>query len=397
MKTFKQWLVEGRAFEYQGSRYSSFGKYYKRDGESISKEEYQRASEAYKSEGVKKPVTPKKPVKPTKPKKSTPTHKSETMNRILKTPYRECKTMKEIESFVEEFSGLNCKLKGITNNPLMNKMTKVLYNVLSKYPMVGDSHFLNNFVTQEGIKEQAEKNTSDIFISAEYKEYLKGELSNVKERYGYAKKGDWLTKSLQMLGWKHQRIQKFCDENGIVYSPWAKVDDRTEKLLDEAYFEAKIEADKKSTTKSQVPNFGKVKNCYAFYSTCENSSRKWAGIYLTKSIAKKGEDIAYQQKVDNGSFPKGTSQASVVAHEFGHALDAMLELNKNSEIKAIYDDLIKTGKMWKEVSLYASYGGIEEFIAECLSEYTTSENPREACTKVGKIIDKCYQDYERLK
>jgi hypothetical protein len=68
-----------------------------------------------------------------------------------------------------------------------------------------------------------------------------------------------------MLGWKHQKIQKYCDEHGIVYSPWAKVDDRTEKLLDEAYFEAKIEADKKSTTKSQVPNFGKVKNCYAFY------------------------------------------------------------------------------------------------------------------------------------
>ena len=53
--------------------------------------------------------------------------------------------------------------------------------------------------------------------------------------------------------------------------------------------------------------------------------------------------------------------------------------------------------MWKEVSLYAAIGGFEEFIAECLSEYTTSENPREVCTKVGKIIDKCYQEYERLK
>jgi hypothetical protein len=49
MKTFREFLTEGRAFEYQGSRYSSFGKYYKRDGESISKEEYQKASEAYKN------------------------------------------------------------------------------------------------------------------------------------------------------------------------------------------------------------------------------------------------------------------------------------------------------------------------------------------------------------
>ena len=47
MKTFKQWIVEGRSFEYGGSKYSSgFGKYTK-DGSSISKEEdkYQEEKE----------------------------------------------------------------------------------------------------------------------------------------------------------------------------------------------------------------------------------------------------------------------------------------------------------------------------------------------------------------
>ena len=48
MKTFSQWIMEGRSFEYQGSKYSSgFGRYTK-DGESISREEYMKASDAYK-------------------------------------------------------------------------------------------------------------------------------------------------------------------------------------------------------------------------------------------------------------------------------------------------------------------------------------------------------------
>jgi hypothetical protein len=53
MKTFTEFLIEGRGFSWNGSKYSSgFGRYTK-DGESISKEEYQRASEAYKNGGVK--------------------------------------------------------------------------------------------------------------------------------------------------------------------------------------------------------------------------------------------------------------------------------------------------------------------------------------------------------
>ena len=49
MKTFREFLTEGRGFSWNGSKYSSgFGRYTK-DGESISKEEYQRASDAYKN------------------------------------------------------------------------------------------------------------------------------------------------------------------------------------------------------------------------------------------------------------------------------------------------------------------------------------------------------------
>ena len=53
MKTFREFLLEGRGFEFQGSKYSSgFGKYTK-NGKSISREEYMKASEAYrKKDGV---------------------------------------------------------------------------------------------------------------------------------------------------------------------------------------------------------------------------------------------------------------------------------------------------------------------------------------------------------
>ena len=49
MKTFTEFLNEGRGFEWDGSKYSSgFGRYTK-DGKSISKEEYMKARTARKS------------------------------------------------------------------------------------------------------------------------------------------------------------------------------------------------------------------------------------------------------------------------------------------------------------------------------------------------------------
>ena len=49
MITFRQWLYEGKSFEYNGHRYSSgFGRYTK-DKESITKDEYMQASSAYKN------------------------------------------------------------------------------------------------------------------------------------------------------------------------------------------------------------------------------------------------------------------------------------------------------------------------------------------------------------
>lgn len=396
MKTFSQWILEGRSFEYQGSKYSSgFGRYTK-DGSSISKEEYQRASDAYKNGGVSTP-TKNKPLKKeikvaSKKDDDNFSSKSKTAALLKQTPFKECKTIKELEKHITEFSGLNCVLKGVTNKNVANQLGKSLHQVLSKYPGVADSHFLNNFVTQEGIKKQAEDNVKEYFESEDYKKYVAGEYQNAVEKYGFGKEGGWLSKSLQMLGFSTSKIVKFCDENMISGVVWnAKIDDKLSKKLKEEYFKVKKAIDIKNTTKGVTPKFTSVKNAFAFYSTCENSNRKFSGVYLVSSSMKEIE-WQYPLSIKNGTFPKGTSIGSLVTHEVGHALDEMLNLSKDEEIKNLYNPV----EAVKELSYYAGTGGIEEFVAEAISEYVSSETPRPLCKKVGEIVDRKYREYMRL-
>jgi hypothetical protein len=399
MKTFIEFLMEGRAFEYQGSRYSSFGKYYKKDGESISKEEYQKASEAYKNSGTKGLKSVKKQVKKNEKSLSTNTatndnfsSKSKTAALLQKTPFKECKTIKELEKHITEFSGLNCALKGITNKKVANELGKSLHQVLSKYPGVADTHFLNNFVTQEGIKKQAEASVKEYFETEEYKKFVEGEYQNAATKYGFGKEGGWLSKSLQMLGWKTAKIVKFCNENMISGPIWnAKIDENMSKKLKEEFFKVKKEHDVKNLTKSVTPKFKGTSNAYAFYSPCSNTNRKFSGVYLVPSSIKVAEEC-YAQSVEKGIFPKGTSVGSLVTHEVGHALDEMLNLAKDDELKKLYNP----SESIKELSYYAATGGFEEFIAEAISEYVSSETPRPLCKKVGEIVDRKYQEYMRL-
>ena len=388
--------MEGRSFEYQGSKYSSgFGRYTK-DGSSISKEEYQRASDAYKNGNVvpskMKVSTKKKETTVVANKNDDYSSKSKTAALLKKTPFKECKTIKELEKHITDFSGLNCALKGITNKKVANALAKSLHQVLSKYPGVADSHFLNNFVTQDGVKKQAENAVKEYFEGEEYKKFVEGEYQNAVEKYGFGREGGWLSKSLQMLGWKTAKILKFCDENmlsGVIWN--IKIDERTSKKLKEEFFKVKKEHDIKNLTNSVTPKFKGTSNAYAFYSSCSNTNRKFSGVYLVPSAIKVAEEC-YEQSVEKGFFPKGTNVGSLVTHEVGHALDEMLELAKDDELKKLYN----VGEALKELSYYAATGGFEEFIAEAISEYVSSETPRPLCKKVGEIVDRKYQEYMRL-
>ena len=155
MKVFTQ-LLEGRSFVYRGHQYSSgFGRYTK-DGVSITKEEYQKASEKYK--GTSKDT--KSPVKKSTTKKSTGTKndkisqtslidtlnkKSKTYQRLQKYPYISSKTLKSCEEFISNFSGAKCSLAGITKKEVYNGCAESLHKVLSRYPQLGDSGYLKYF------------------------------------------------------------------------------------------------------------------------------------------------------------------------------------------------------------------------------------------------------------
>jgi hypothetical protein len=114
-------------------------------------------------------------------------------------------------------------------------------------------------------------------------------------------------------------------------------------------------------------------------------------VYLVPSSIKVAEEC-YTQSVEKGIFPKGTAVGSLVTHEVGHALDEMLNLAKDDELKKLYNP----AESIKELSYYAATGGFEEFIAEAISEYVSSETPRPLCKKVGEIVDRKYQEYMRL-
>lgn len=140
----------------------------------------------------------------------------------------------------------------------------------------------------------------------------------------------------------------------------------------------------------------------------------------------------YAHFVKTGYAPKGTSVKSIVTHEIGHQLDGVLSLkgvyggsvtkasvtrtservqkevlqrlgyNKDMEdaVRSIYMNqgysaedvenfVLKEKKKFitTHISEYAAENH-REFFAECYSEYMTSENPREAATIFGEILER---------
>ena len=97
MMTFTQYLNEGCGFELGGSKYSSgFGRYTK-DGKSISKEEYMKASAQYKGYGNKNSSSKSVNNTTMDNSKETPRNYSKVINHIDST-------VKDMESKIEQLS-----------------------------------------------------------------------------------------------------------------------------------------------------------------------------------------------------------------------------------------------------------------------------------------------------
>lgn len=107
--------------------------------------------------------------------------------------------------------------------------------------------------------------------------------------------------------------------------------------------------------------------------------------------------------VRRGWPPRGCDTIeSLVDHEIGHQLDAMLGLSELKTIRDLYDGLITTtdgkpdyDKITEGLSEYAwnndNPDRYSEFIAEAWAEYRNNRNAREIARKVGKIIEEEYR------
>ena len=408
MKTFTQWLVEGRSFEYGGKKYSSgFGRY-TCDGNSISKEEYQKASEAYKS-GVKptvKPTTPTKPKKTTKPTKTEkPTKKvssvstkkpktefdrihakSKTYQMLQNNPFTPSKTLKECEKKIESYADIHCHLAGITDKEVFNGIAQSIHKVFSRYPFIGDSKELKYIATQTGMNKSVEKDVEAYIKQPEVMERIQSDFNYIQEKRGFTKIGTEAYKNVWYIPMTNAESKKFRAKYNITSD--TIVDEKLAKILKDTYFDIQLERVKKKYKNSIMPNMGSTKGAFAFYmnSDYEQSSwKKFAGIYMSPSNMKKSK-VLYDLGVLNKYHPQGTHHDSIITHEIGHAMDFILDLRHDEEIRALY----KSGDPTDTVSKYARTN-IKEFISECFAEYINSEKPREMATKVGKIIDKKYQ------
>lgn len=394
MKIFTQ-LLEGRSFVYRGHKYSSgFGRYTK-DGESITKEEYQKASEKYK--GTSKDT--KSPVKKSTTKKYTGTKndkisqtslidslnkKSKTYQRLQKYPFKPSKTLKSCEEFISNFSGFKCSLAGITKKEVYNGCAESLHKVLSKYPQLGDSGCIEYFCTTKGVNQlYVEKYKQP---DEEVNKVIDSTVDKLISNGLFAKLGNPAAMSLFIIQQysTSSTVKKFCDKNNITYND--TIDEKMNKLLIDELKKQLLNHLEKSTSNKKYIKFGSVKNIYALY----NPGDTFKGVYFVPSNTQNSIN-SYQRNVDSGFHCKGTTYKSITTHELGYAMESMLDLNNNPELKELYLSYSFVDVM-NNVSRYAT-NDIHEFVAECFSEYIDSDNPREISKRVGEFIDREYEKY----
>ena len=390
MKVFTQ-ILEGRSFIYQSDEYSSgFGRYTK-NGKSISKEEYQRASKAYKEyyKGVDKS---KLQVYDTS--KVDVQHyntKSKIFNKLKKNPYKELKSVKACEEYIQKISGFKCSLQGITNKELYNGIAENLYKVLSRYPYIADNKDVEYFCTFGGLNKLYDEKNKEYDISdEELEEISQNDLDKYMTSLSYfSKVGTHTGLSLCALNIFGTTRKKFCEKYNI--NPSEDIDERVSKILQEEYknkVKKNLIKTYNSYKKKSSINSHQYKNVYGLYFQKGNES---VGIIFSASNMTKSV-TSYVNDVDIKFHTKGTKFDSIVTHELGHALDSMLTLRLNNKIREIYNKLSSEDNITNSVSKYANTN-IQEFISECFAEYINSENPREIAKQVGEIIDDEYKKF----
>ena len=108
---------------------------------------------------------------------------------------------------------------------------------------------------------------------------------------------------------------------------------------------------------------------------------------------KTANDIRYSERI--GFHPKGCDKMeSVVYHEIGHVLDYMCRVSESEIFSSFYNKLSEE-EIKAELSEYA-LSSMQEFIAEAVSEWFCSQNPRKLSVQTVKILDQAYHMREKI-
>jgi hypothetical protein len=127
--------------------------------------------------------------------------------------------------------------------------------------------------------------------------------------------------------------------------------------------------------------------------------------------------IQYLKDLKSGFHPQGTTSASIVTHEIGHAIDGYLTnnlmgitidetfkttkgkayLTSSNLRKSVLKNLkLKLADVRSELSGYATNND-REFFAEAFAEYFDSENPRPIAAELGKQLEELFENKRRIK
>jgi len=169
-------------------------------------------------------------------------------------------------------------------------------------------------------------------------------------------------------------------------------------------FTVAVEVEADTDTNNFMKNFQIKPKTYAqsFYGETGIDLSEFYGISINEDFGRNHKKFIESIKIDekNGHLPVGCNTIkSVIDHEMGHQLDNLLDLKYVSSIRSVFNEFEKNPSEMKEkLSGYALDGFLKggsdyrysEPIAEAWSEYRNNPEPRETAEKVGKIVNRLY-------
>lgn len=392
--------------------YHSFGRYYC-DKEKITKEEYFRAKEEFKTSSggsSQDKVTSKRKKSSKEDKLANFTKKVfsdlvgdidfsnlSTKERLEKVPFKKCNSLQELEDHVKKFSGIKrVSLTGFSDIGIANENMRTLHKFLSRYPALGDSEFLQTLITQEGVKAYASKQKAqedfdayigrliETKIEPEFEKQFQRALKNPQEALEL-----YIASGLTEYG-ADGTLNSIFSYQDEIYSFQLKED-----FLLEKYHKIKSKYIERAVEVSAESHLRPMDTIYAY--ACHKRG-DWNGVFYQPMFYNFENNDALRERMNeevNKHFKVKVDDENLIgsttAHEMGHILDFFLNASSDRKLLNCFLFFANAYDANESLSYYARTN-IREFIAECVCENLLSSNPRDVAKAVGGYIDNMYQE-----